>query len=74
MNLESSDWRERIENEEMLSPTQFARLLNVSLAAVRRWLLLRRIDSIRVNGRLVRIPKSEAARLMSFIPARETKQ
>ena len=61
--------------ENLLTPQEFADALRVTIACVRRWLLLRRIDSVRV-GRLVRIPASEAKRLWEsgYIPRREVQE
>jgi excisionase family DNA binding protein len=49
----------------LLKVSEFAELLNVTPAAVRRWLLERKISSTRI-GRLVRIPKNEASRLIEI--------
>ncbi len=56
---------------KLLTPREFAAELNVTVSCVRRWLLLRRIESIRV-GRLVRIPMGELARLLQegLVPAK----
>jgi excisionase family DNA binding protein len=55
----------------LLRVNEFAELLDVTPAAIRRWLLERKIASIRI-GRLVRIPREEATRLIAagFRPAR----
>ena len=55
----------------LLSVPEFAELLNVTPSAVRRWVLVRKIASTRI-GRLVRIPREEATRLIEsgFVPAR----
>lgn len=50
--------------EKLLSVPEFAAALRVTVAAVRRWLLERKIASIRVGGRLVRIPASELDRII----------
>jgi excisionase family DNA binding protein len=55
--------------DELLTVLEFSQRLKISVAATRRWLLERRISSIRV-GRLVRIRTSEAERMMRLIPAR----
>jgi len=59
------------ERREWLTVNEFADELGISVAAVRRWLLERRISSTRI-GRLVRIPASEINRLveMGLRPAR----
>jgi excisionase family DNA binding protein len=49
--------------KSLLRVNEFAALLDVTPACVRRWLLERKIASIRI-GRLVRIPKEEAVRLI----------
>ena len=58
------------ERKEWLSVKEFAEALGITEAAVRRWLLERRIASTRV-GRLVRIPADEITRLVDsgFRPA-----
>jgi excisionase family DNA binding protein len=57
----------------LLNVNEFADLLNVKPATIRRWLLLRKISSTRIGGRLVRIPRGEAARLVDagFCPSKE---
>jgi excisionase family DNA binding protein len=49
--------------KSLLRVNEFAAILNVTPAAVRRWLLERKIASTRI-GRLVRIPGSEVERLV----------
>ena len=51
---------------------EFARELKITGGCVRRWVLLRRISTVRV-GRLVRVPTSELERIVSdgFCPARQ---
>ncbi len=58
--------------KSLLKVNEFAAELNVTPAAVRRWLLERKISSTRI-GRLVRIPRDEATRLIDtgFRPARK---
>jgi excisionase family DNA binding protein len=58
------------QREALLSVPEFARALGVTNAAVRRWLLERKLSSVKV-GRLVRLPESELDRLISegFRPA-----
>lgn len=58
--------------KSLLKVNEFAAVLNVTQAAVRRWLLERKISSTRI-GRLVRIPRDEATRLIEtgFCPAKE---
>jgi excisionase family DNA binding protein len=59
-------------DKSLLRVNEFAEVLNVTPAAVRRWLLERKIASTRI-GRLVRIPRNEATRLIEagFCPARK---
>jgi len=61
-------------DRRLLTVPQFAAELNISQAAVRRWVLERRIEIIKLS-RLVRIPYSEAARLLAegVRPRRERK-
>jgi excisionase family DNA binding protein len=63
------------EQKSLLKVNEFASELNVTPAAVRRWLLERKISSTRI-GRLVRIPRSEAVRLVEtgLRPARENRK
>ena len=58
-------------DKSLLRVNEFAALLDVTPACVRRWLLERKIASTRI-GRLVRIPREEANRLIEhgFRPAR----
>jgi excisionase family DNA binding protein len=51
------------EQREWLTVNEFAEALGITRAGVRRWLLERRLTSIRL-GRLVRIPRSEIERLV----------
>jgi excisionase family DNA binding protein len=57
----------------LLTVPQFAALLNVTPACIRRWLLERRIACVKIGGRLVRIPIAERDRIIEtgFRPARE---
>jgi excisionase family DNA binding protein len=60
--------------KSLLRVNEFAALLDVTPACIRRWLLERKIASTRI-GRLVRIPREEADRLIEsgFRPARESR-
>jgi excisionase family DNA binding protein len=55
----------------LLSVPQFADALGVKPSCIRRWVLERKIATVRL-GRLVRIPASELDRLLNegFCPAR----
>ena len=57
--------------KSLLRVNEFAALLDVTPACVRRWLLEKKIASTRI-GRLVRIPREEATRLIEsgFRPGR----
>jgi len=57
--------------KSLLRVNEFAALLNVTPSCIRRWLLERKVASTRI-GRLVRIPREEAARLIEcgFRPAK----
>jgi len=48
----------------MLTAKQAAGRLGVTEAAIRRWLLERRIASVKVGRRLIRIPSSEITRIL----------
>jgi excisionase family DNA binding protein len=56
---------------KLLTVAQFAEGLGVTPACIRRWLLERKVASVRV-GRLVRLPETELQRIVQegFIPAR----
>lgn len=54
------DWKENT----LLSVPQFAATLGVTPACIRRWLLERRINSVKIGSKLVRIPSTEVDRLI----------
>jgi excisionase family DNA binding protein len=58
----------------LLSVPQFAQALGAKPSCIRRWILLRKITSVKV-GRLIRIPSSEIVRLVNkgIRPARESR-
>jgi excisionase family DNA binding protein len=60
---------------KLLTVGEFAEVLNVSVACVRRWILERKIAYAKV-GRLVRIQASEVDRLIAqgMRPAREVRR
>lgn len=62
------------QSSPLLSAREFATALNVSLACARRWILERRVATVKI-GRLVRIPASEVDRLINsgLRPARLAK-
>jgi excisionase family DNA binding protein len=55
----------------LLTVCEFADALGVTVACIRRWLLERKIASVRV-GRLVRLPEAELRRIVQegFRPAK----
>ena len=57
--------------KKLLTVSEFAEALGVTVACCRRWILERRISFAKI-GRLVRIPASEVDRLVDegFRPAR----
>jgi excisionase family DNA binding protein len=59
------------QTSRLLSVPEFASALGVTVACIRRWVLERRLASVRV-GRLVRLPESELQRIVrdGFRPAR----
>ena len=61
-------------DKSLLRVDEFAAILDVTPAAVRRWLIERKIASTRI-GRLVRIPRDEAIRLIEtgFRPAKDSR-
>lgn len=52
------------QKRRLLRVNEFAAEVNVTEAAVRRWLLLRRITAVKI-GRAVRIPATEVERLVA---------
>jgi len=60
----------------LLTVGQAAERLNVTQAAIRRWLLERRIASVKVGRRLIRIPSAEVQRVIDsgLRPARPGRQ
>jgi excisionase family DNA binding protein len=56
---------------KLLSAPEFAAAIGVTVACTRRWLLERKIASVKL-GRLIRIPSTEVDRLVEegFRPAR----
>jgi excisionase family DNA binding protein len=48
----------------LLSVPQFADVLGVTPACIRRWILERKITTVKL-GRLIRVPSSEVERLVS---------
>jgi excisionase family DNA binding protein len=58
------------EIEQLMTVPEFARVLGVTQACIRRWILGRQIARVKV-GRCVRIPISEAKRIIAagFRPA-----
>jgi excisionase family DNA binding protein len=60
--------------DTLFSVPQFADALGITPACVRRWILERKITTIKL-GRLIRVPSSEVDRLINagLRPARDTK-
>jgi excisionase family DNA binding protein len=60
------------DEKQLLNVREFAALLNVTPACIRRWLLERRIACVKIGERLVRIPIEERDRIIQagFRPAR----
>jgi len=50
-------------NQQLLTVQAFAKTLNVTPACIRRWILERKIATVKL-GRLVRIPSDEVQRLI----------
>ena len=59
----------------LLTVTEFAEALNITVACVRRWLLERKIAGVKIGNRLIRIPATEAQRIIDegLRPARRAK-
>jgi excisionase family DNA binding protein len=62
-------------DHQLLTVNDFAGALNITPACVRRWLLERKISAVKIGKRLVRIPASEAQRIVDegLRPARREK-
>jgi len=60
-------------NQQLLTVQAFAKTLNVTPACIRRWILERKIATVKL-GRLVRIPADEVLRIVEqgLRPAKET--
>jgi excisionase family DNA binding protein len=58
----------------LLSVEEFADVLNITVACARRWVLERKVTTIKL-GRLIRIPDSEVQRLIDsgIRPARPSR-
>lgn len=66
----------KLENQkDLLKVNEFAARLNITDACVRRWLLARKIAAVKVGNRLIRIPATEAQRIIEegLRPARRAK-
>ncbi len=50
-------------DQQLLTAQAFAKALNVTTACIRRWILERKIATVKVGG-LVRIPSDEVQRLI----------
>ncbi len=50
-------------DQQLLTAQAFAKALNVTTACIRRWILERKIATVKL-GRLVRIPSDEVQRLI----------
>jgi len=50
-------------DQQLLTVRAFAKALNVTTACIRRWILERKIATVKL-GRLVRIPSDEVQRLI----------
>jgi excisionase family DNA binding protein len=61
----------RVENETYLSPAEVAARLGLKSVTIRSWIARRKIASVRVGERALRIPLSEVERLIEagFTPA-----
>jgi excisionase family DNA binding protein len=57
--------------DKLLRIREVAVRLDVQESTVRKWVFLRKIGSVRINGRAVRIRESELRRLLVEVPARE---
>jgi excisionase family DNA binding protein len=60
----------------LLRVPEFAERLGLRPSTVRAWILHRRISFVRVGTRAIRIPETEAQRLLAagFVPAREVRR
>jgi len=59
----------------LLRVPEFAERVGLRPSTVRSWILHRRISYVRVGPRAIRIPETEAQRLLAvgFVPAREVR-
>ena len=59
-------------DQQLLTVQAFAKTLNVTTACIRRWILERKITTVKL-GRLVRIPANEVLRIVEqgLRPAKE---
>ena len=60
------------ESEKLLTGAQVAEMLALAPVTVRQWVAKRKLASVRVGERAIRIPASEVVKLIErgFIPAR----
>jgi excisionase family DNA binding protein len=60
---------------QLMRVPEFAERLGVQPSTVRSWILHRRISYVRVGSRAIRIPETEAQRLLAigFVPAQEVR-
>jgi len=67
MHIARSLGEERLEmnmpNQQLLTVYEFAKTLNVTPACIRRWIMERKVVTIKL-GRLVRIPPDEVERII----------
>lgn len=55
--------------EKLLNAEEAAERLGIKLSTVRRWILIRKIGTVRVGDRAIRIPESALEKLLSYRPA-----
>ena len=60
------------ESEKLLTGVQVAEMLALKPVTIRQWIAKRKLASVRVGERAIRIPASEVVKLIErgFIPAR----
>jgi excisionase family DNA binding protein len=59
------------ESEKLLTGAQVAEMLSLKPVTIRQWIAKRKLASVKVGDRAIRIPESEVTRLIErgFVPA-----
>jgi excisionase family DNA binding protein len=64
------------ESDKLLTGAQVAEMLSLKPVTIRQWIAKRKLASVKVGDRAVRIPASEVAKLIErgFVPALPERQ